>query len=54
MPSITIEPSVECAKCKESLDADYDPRTETIKVTPCPTCLQEAHDEGFAEGRDES
>jgi hypothetical protein len=37
VPDLDI--SVECDRCKASLDAEWNEQNQTIKVTPCPDCI---------------
>lgn len=56
MAKVTIEVSVhvECAVCKDSLEVEYNARTETLDVSPCASCLKKARDDGYAVGYEDS
>lgn len=34
--------NVKCEKCGENLDCDFDKYSNTIKITPCESCIEEA------------
>jgi hypothetical protein len=46
-----IEFKILCAECGGELDHDMDLRKETITITPCPGCLDNAKCDGYYEGQ---
>ena len=46
-----IEFKIICAECGGELDYDMDLRKETITITPCHGCLDNAKCDGYYEGQ---
>lgn len=38
--------NVKCEECGENLDCDFDKYSNTIKITPCKSCIEEAKEDG--------
>lgn len=52
---VTIQIFLECADCKSNLEADFNSRG-ALSVTPCQSCIEEAHTMGekYAREREET
>ena len=60
MPDLTVEFDVECAECGKTLEVEVKTdryggtTTHTVKVTPCDTCLEKAHEAGREDAENEA
>ena len=57
---ISFDVEVECAECGDRLEAEFEERTRdyrvirTLRVTPCPKCLDGKYGKGMEDGKEEA
>jgi len=47
---ITLDITVKCEECGTELSAEYNTRRETLTVTPCEKCVDNADSAGYSRG----